>query len=70
MRTAPRVTSITATASSRERPSAGGTDTRKRMIIAPTTAMVTVWPAPQRAPMKAPAPKRRVRLTMVATATT
>ena len=56
----PRATSIAATASSRERPSAGGTVTRKRTMIAPTTAMVTVWPAPQRAPMQAPASKRRV----------
>src|SRR5262249_20366650 len=29
-----------------------------------------VWPSPQKAPTSAPAPKRRVRLTMVATATT
>lgn len=70
MRRTPSTISITATASSMERPTAGVTLQRRRMMAAPTAPMVTVWPSPQNAPTRAPAPKRRVRLTMVATATT
>ena len=70
MRSAPSPISIAATTSSRESSTAGAIGIRKAMSIAPTAAMVAVWPRPQKAPTSAPALNRRVRLTMVATATT
>ena len=51
-------------------PMAGVTVTLNTMMAMPTVAMVAVCPMPQKAPISAPASKRLVRLTMVATATT
>ena len=65
----PSTISITATASSSDRPTRGVTVQRRTMMAAPTAPRVRVWPTPQNAPTRAPAPNRRVRLTMVATAT-
>src|SRR5580704_15267066 len=61
---------ISATASSSESATWGETVTLKTMMATPTAVIVMVWPTPQNAPTRAPAPKRRVRATMVATAIT
>ena len=59
-----------ATSISSDRATRGVRARLKTTMAMPTAVTVTVWPTPQNAPTSAPAPKRRVRATMVATATT
>lgn len=49
----PRRISISATLNSIDNPMRGGMTTPKRIIRHPTTKIVSVWPSPQKVPIKA-----------------
>jgi len=57
--------SIRPTANSMVSPTRGGIARLKRMIAAPTTKMVSVWPTPHKAPISAALERERSRVTMV-----
>ncbi len=66
----PRPISISATANSIARPTAGGMTTLNPMMSTPTITTVIVWPRPHSAPISVVSRKRRLRFRIVVTAIT